>query len=128
VNAAGVPHLQDRPPAALTLSVPRSTATFRTEARQFFKPMRRFEEDLHGIFELNTIQRQSADWASRGFGINPLNLAKGIQRACGGTTRLRRPASRSRRTLSSFASTHSAPVARVFGPAIPTGQPRSIGV
>jgi hypothetical protein len=81
VNVGDVRQLLDRPPASLALNVPRSTATFRSEARQYFKPMPTFEEYFHGIFELNTIQRQSADWTSRGFGVNLLALATGIQRA-----------------------------------------------
>ena len=68
-----------RPPAQLLVSLPLSTTTFRTEVRQLYMPD--FKEYFHGLFELNTIQRQSADWASRGSGINLIALAKGIQRA-----------------------------------------------
>lgn len=94
---------------------------------QFFRPMPTFEGSLHRIFELIMMrgkrtehhQRQSAGWASRGFGISLLDLAKGIRRASGRMTRLRRPASRSHRNSSNFASIPGAPVPRVFGPAIP---------
>ena len=94
----------------------------------YFLPQTVNYKVLHAIFELNTIQRQSADWASRGFGINLLALSKGTRRSCSRITRLKRPASRSCGNFSGIASTRRAPVARVFGPALPTGQPRSSGV
>ena len=69
--------LQPRP--RIIVYVPQSVATFRTEIRQTY--MVDFQEYLRGLFALNTLQRQSADWASRGNGLNLVTLAKGVQRA-----------------------------------------------
>jgi hypothetical protein len=58
-------------------------ATFRTsvEKRAFVLTL---EEQLHKQFDLNLLQRQSADWASQCCGFNLNRLAKGVRTALQG--------------------------------------------
>ena len=73
----------EKPPARrlefdLPLQLP--VATFRTSVTE--RPlMLTFEEQLHKDFDLNLLQRQSQDWASKCCGINLLQLTNSIQKA-----------------------------------------------
>jgi hypothetical protein len=71
-----------RPPAELRLDRPVQVpvATFKTRVDQRVYVLS-LEEWLEKEFKLNTLQRQSADWASKccGIGLDP--LFKGVERA-----------------------------------------------
>jgi hypothetical protein len=71
-----------KPPAGLKLDRPVQVpvATFKTRVDQRVYVLS-LEEWLEKEFKLNTLQRQSADWASRccGIGLDP--LFKGVERA-----------------------------------------------
>jgi hypothetical protein len=68
-----------RPASSLILDVPTAVPVFRATA---VKPIGvDFSEYLHDLFALNTLQRQSADWASKGSGINLIELARSVRNA-----------------------------------------------
>lgn len=73
----------EKPPARrIDLDVPLQlpVATFKTGVNQRAL-MLTFEEQLHKDFDLNLLQRQSQEWASKCCGINLVQLAKNVQAA-----------------------------------------------
>jgi hypothetical protein len=81
VSVARVAKGLGQKPAAqrLKVNVPVPAATFRTSVeREYMLP---FKEQLHKEFALTTLQRQSQEWASKGRGLNLLQLAKGAKAA-----------------------------------------------
>jgi hypothetical protein len=68
-----------QPPPSLVLVIPKSAVTFKTTANRPIGPD--FKDYLHELFTLNTLQRQSADWASKGEGINLIELARAVRNA-----------------------------------------------
>jgi hypothetical protein len=81
VSVENVRDRLDRPARKLSYKEPVGTVTYHVEVRSYFKPMPTFEEHLASLFAMNELQRQSADWASRGSGINLMALAKGVKNA-----------------------------------------------
>ena len=65
--------------ARLDINVQYPVATFRTTVEREYLPS--FKEQLRSQFQLNDLQRQSQDWASRGGGINLLQVASDVKSA-----------------------------------------------
>jgi len=63
----------------LKVDVQPTVATFRSSVEREYMPS--FKEQLRKEFELTTLQRQSQDWASKGRGLNLVQLAKGVRSA-----------------------------------------------
>lgn len=70
--------LERQPAPRLKLDV-QPAVVFRSRVEREYMPT--FEEMLRKQFKLNDLQRQSQDWASKGQGLNLIQLAKGIKSA-----------------------------------------------
>ena len=85
VPATSLEHVKDRLDIPLVRSL---TPSAPVRLRPVFKSgveehpfVRTLDKDLHKTFDLNALQRQSADWSSRCCGIDLVGVYKAIQKA-----------------------------------------------
>jgi hypothetical protein len=71
--------LEKKPAGRLRLDVGVPLVTYRTSVER--EQTLSFKEQLRKEFELNDFQRQSQEWASKGRGINLLQLASNLRKA-----------------------------------------------